>query len=148
MHKFVHLLHEARFRPPDDPLYKVPSKKIALYITLQMVSVVICVAISQTVAAVGFPVLICALIPLRWVVFKRLFTEAELTAMDGLTADNPVVLASFGGRPEGSGGMLAKGAGAAAVVREKEGLRRVESGREYRERHGGVQRQRGGSFHV
>ncbi|KAK6343807.1 hypothetical protein TWF696_007468 [Orbilia brochopaga] len=134
-HKLVHLLSESRFRPPDDPLYKTPSKKIALYIFLQLLSVVICVAISQTVAAVGFPLLICALIPLRWVYFKRWFTEPELSAMDSLTADNPVVLASLGGRPEGTGGMAT-------------GLVRVQSAREYKERHGGVQRQRAGSFHV
>ncbi|KAF3916797.1 hypothetical protein ABW20_dc0108542 [Dactylellina cionopaga] len=134
-HKIVHLLSESRFRPPDDPLHKVPSKKIALYIFLQLISVAICVAISQTVAAVGFPVLICALIPLRWVYFKRWFTETELSAMDALTADNPVVLASFGGRPEGNGGTAT-------------GLARVESAREYKERHGGIQRQRAGSFHV
>ncbi|KAJ6260067.1 hypothetical protein Dda_5713 [Drechslerella dactyloides] len=104
-HKLVHLITESRFRPPDDPLYKVPSKKITLYIILQLLSVVICVAISQTVAAVGFPLLICALIPLRWVYFKRWFAEMELSAMDSLTADSAVVLASLGGRPEGSGGM-------------------------------------------
>ncbi|KAF3123506.1 hypothetical protein TWF703_000718 [Orbilia oligospora] len=136
-HKVVHLLSESRFRPPDDPLHKVPSKKIALYIFLQLISVAICVAISQTVAAVGFPILICVLIPLRWVYFKRWFSESELSSMDALTADNPVVLASFGGRPEGNGGM-STGAG----------LTRVESAREYKERHGGAQRQRAGSFHV
>ncbi|KAF3214619.1 hypothetical protein TWF106_008978 [Orbilia oligospora] len=111
-HKVVHLLSESRFRPPDDPLYK-------------------------TVAAVGFPILICVLIPLRWVYFKRWFSESELSSMDALTADNPVVLASFGGRPEGNGGM-STGAG----------LAKVESAREYKERHGGAQRQRAGSFHV
>ncbi|KAF3317350.1 hypothetical protein TWF173_011002 [Orbilia oligospora] len=136
-HKVVHLLSESRFRPPDDPLHKVPSKKIALYIFLQLISVAICVAISQTVAAVGFPILICVLIPLRWVYFKRWFSESELSSMDALTADNPVVLASFGGRPEGNGGM-STGAG----------LARVESAKEYKERHGGAQRQRAGSFHV
>ncbi|EGX45337.1 hypothetical protein AOL_s00170g44 [Orbilia oligospora ATCC 24927] len=136
-HKVVHLLSESRFRPPDDPLHKVPSKKIALYIFLQLISVAICVAISQTVAAVGFPILICVLIPLRWVYFKKWFSESELSSMDALTADNPVVLASFGGRPEGNGGM-STGAG----------LARVESAKEYKERHGGAQRQRAGSFHV
>jgi boron transporter len=132
--KLIHLVHEPRFRPPDDPLYKVPSRKIGLYLFLQAISVAICVAISQTVAAVGFPILICALIPLRWHVFYKWFSPEELSAMDSLTADNPVVLASLGGRPESEGGM-------------DTGLKKVESRKEYEERHGGAVRQRAGSFH-
>ena len=49
--------------------------------------------------AVGFPVLICALIPLRTTVLPKVFTPRELKVLDDLTADNEIVLASFGGAP-------------------------------------------------
>lgn len=57
-------------------------------------------AISQTIGAIGFPVLIIALVPLRWVLLPRVFTEFELKTLDAPTADAPVVMASMGGRPE------------------------------------------------
>jgi len=62
--------------------------------------VLTCVAISPTIAAIGFPVLICALILLRWLILPRLFSRADLEIMDDLTADNELVLASLGGKPE------------------------------------------------
>lgn len=59
-----------------------------------------CDAISPAIAAIGFPVLICALIPLRWLILPRLFSRGDLEIMDDLTADNELVLASLGGKPE------------------------------------------------
>ena len=47
----------------------------------------------------GFPVLIIALIPLRWNLLPKIFTAKELRAMDAPTAENAVVLASMGGKP-------------------------------------------------
>ena len=61
------------------------------------------VAISQTIAAIGFPVLITALIPLRWMILPRWFTIQELKILDAPTADNDVVLASLGGKPTWKG---------------------------------------------
>lgn len=48
----------------------------------------------------GFPVLIIALIPLRWKILPMMFTAKELSIMDAPTADNEVVLASMGGKPQ------------------------------------------------
>lgn len=48
----------------------------------------------------GFPVLVCVLIPFRWKTMPRWFTVKELEIMDDLTANNEVVLASFGGAPK------------------------------------------------
>lgn len=47
----------------------------------------------------GFPVLIIALIPLRWNLLPKMFSAKELRIMDAPTADNEVVLASMGGMP-------------------------------------------------
>lgn len=48
----------------------------------------------------GFPVLIIALIPLRWKILPMMFTAKELRIMDAPTADSEVVLASMGGKPK------------------------------------------------
>lgn len=83
--------------------------------------VAISIAISQTIAAIGFPVIITALIPLRWIVLPRIFTEQELLVLDGPTADADVVLCSMGGQPERPEVRLA---------REKRGNQGVEGGRQ------------------
>lgn len=50
--------------------------------------------------AIGFPVIIIALIPLRWVILTRIFTVEALDVLDAPTADADVILASFGSQPE------------------------------------------------
>ncbi|KAI5921374.1 HCO3 transporter family-domain-containing protein [Camillea tinctor] len=64
-------------------------------------------AITQTVAAVGFPVVILALIPARALLLPRLFTPAELAALDAPTASaftmESVGGAYGGGEDEGEG---------------------------------------------
>ncbi|KAI9834096.1 MAG: hypothetical protein M1819_003381 [Sarea resinae] len=98
--KLVFLMKEHRFVQPDEPLLRLRKRRIAYFVFWQLLAVACTVAISQTIAAIGFPVLIVALIPLRWVVIPRIFTVEELEIMDSLTATNEVVLASLGGRPE------------------------------------------------
>lgn len=97
--KFWYLNSEKRFIDPKNPLNAVPRSKIWQYIGLQALGVACTVAISQTIAAIGFPVLIIALIPLRTFLMPKWFTEHELVALDALTANNPAVLVSFGGTP-------------------------------------------------
>ncbi|KAF2862728.1 hypothetical protein K470DRAFT_280677 [Piedraia hortae CBS 480.64] len=90
---------ETRFISPSDPRLELKRLRILYYTAWQVVGVVACVAISQTIAAIGFPVIITALIPLRWVVLPKVFSERELEVLDSLTADADVVLESLGGRP-------------------------------------------------
>jgi hypothetical protein len=97
--KALFLISERRFIPASHPLLKIPRRRTALFISIQLIAVAACVAISQTIAAIGFPVLITALIPLRTVLIPRWFTPRELAVLDALTADNPAVLVSFGGTP-------------------------------------------------
>lgn len=99
--KFWYLNSERRFVQPGHPLNKVARKKIWLFIGIQAFAVACTVAISQTIAAIGFPVLITALIPLRTFIMPKWFTEHELSVLDALTANNPAVLVSFGGTPAG-----------------------------------------------
>ena len=98
--KLIYLLKETRFVRSDELLLKVRTKKILLYLLFQGLGIATTVAISQTIAAIGFPVLIIALIPLRWLYLPHLFTAEELRILDAPTATGEAVLASLGGRPE------------------------------------------------
>ncbi|KIV83487.1 hypothetical protein PV11_05508 [Exophiala sideris] len=99
-HKLAFLLRDPKFQRPSDPLNTVKRLQIWHYLLWQFMGFATSVTISQTVAAIGFPVMIVALIPLRWKVLPRLFTRHELEVMDCLTATGPVVLASLGGKPD------------------------------------------------
>ncbi|CAG5137415.1 uncharacterized protein ALTATR162_LOCUS96 [Alternaria atra] len=134
--KSLYLVSEKRFIQRDNPLNRVSRNKIRLFIGLQILGVAATVAISQTIAAIGFPVLIIALIPLRTFLMPKWFTAHELDVLDALTANNPSVLVSFGGTPSGmkAGGPMEGGAGG---PRDEEALSRPHSAR----------RQRAGSIH-
>ncbi|KAK5167957.1 uncharacterized protein LTR77_006524 [Saxophila tyrrhenica] len=94
-----YLFTEKKFVDPGDPRLKIKKSRIALYISFQWFGVLSSVAISQTIAAIGFPVIIVSLIPLRWIIMPRIFTEEELLILDAPTAEAAVVLASMGGQP-------------------------------------------------
>ncbi|PSN67929.1 anion exchange family protein [Corynespora cassiicola Philippines] len=100
LQKLIFLQSESRFVQSTDPLSNIPRRRIILYIALQIFGVAITVAISQTIAAIGFPVLIIGLIPFRTFIMPRWFTGKELEVLDDLTANNKAVLASLGGRPK------------------------------------------------
>lgn len=53
--KTIFLLRENRFIQRDEPLLRVKRRKILLYISCQAIGVAACVAISQTIAAIGIP---------------------------------------------------------------------------------------------
>ncbi|KAL6232118.1 hypothetical protein BDW75DRAFT_247391 [Aspergillus navahoensis] len=97
--KIIFLSRERRFVPQHEKLLYVRKRKIVLYLAFEMVPVAACVAISQTIAAVGFPVLILAMIPFRVWILPRWFSVDELRILDDLTASNSAVLGSLGGKP-------------------------------------------------
>ncbi|GAT27580.1 HCO3- transporter family protein [Aspergillus luchuensis] len=99
LQKIIFLLREDRFIPRNEELLRVPKRKIVFYVMCQVVGVAACVAISQTIAAIGFPILIIGLIPFRVWVMPRWFGAEELGVLDGLTADGEAVLCSLGGPP-------------------------------------------------
>ncbi|KAG8527843.1 uncharacterized protein KY384_006759 [Bacidia gigantensis] len=99
MKKILYLIREERFVQPDEPLRQVPNQKILLYLFWQIFGITATVGVSQTIAGIGFPVLIIALIPLRWKILPKMFKPEELSIMDHLTADSDIVLASMGGKP-------------------------------------------------
>ncbi|KAJ9610976.1 uncharacterized protein PV06_06457 [Exophiala oligosperma] len=99
-HKLAFLFRDPTFQRPSDPLNSVLRRQIWHYLFWQFLGFAASVAISQTIGAIGFPVLIVALIPLRWKILPHLFTCHELEVMDCLTATGDNVLASLGGMPE------------------------------------------------
>lgn len=112
MAKILYLIREPRFVQRSEPLRQIPKSRIAFYLFWQIGGVAVTVGMSQTIAAIGFPVLITALIPLRWKVLPMMFSKEELAVMDAPTADSDVVLASLGGKPrvpEGDGDKVKKG---------------------------------------
>jgi len=96
----IYILTETRFMDPSHPMLKVRKWKVALFLLGQILGVGFSVAISQTIGAIGFPVIIIALIPLRWKIYPYFFTLEELQILDSPTANSDVVLASIGGAPE------------------------------------------------
>ncbi|KAI1491090.1 HCO3 transporter family-domain-containing protein [Biscogniauxia mediterranea] len=71
------------------------------FVALELAAFAATFAITQTVAAVGFPVVILALIPARAALLPRLFTPAELAALDAPTA-SAFTMESVGGAYGGS----------------------------------------------
>ena len=51
--KIIFLLSEDRFIPRDNPLINIRKRKIVYYLAFQLTGVFACVAISQTIAAIG-----------------------------------------------------------------------------------------------
>lgn len=96
----LYCMSEKRFTDPNDPRNTLTKRRIMYYTSFQIIGVAISIAISQTIAAIGFPIIITALIPIRWCILPRIFTEHELMVLDSPTADADVVLCSMGGQPE------------------------------------------------
>ncbi|KAF4617309.1 hypothetical protein D9613_006003 [Agrocybe pediades] len=95
--KILYLIQDRHLTPRDEPLHRVRKSRIMLFLGIQLVGFGATFAITQTIAAIGFPVIIMLLLPLRSLVIPRLpFTAEELAILDGPTA-SPFTMASVGG---------------------------------------------------
>ncbi|KAF6767125.1 Bicarbonate transporter, C-terminal [Kalmanozyma brasiliensis GHG001] len=94
------IFRDRRLSPPDEPLNSIRRSKIALFVGIQWLFAAMCIAISATIAGIGFPVIITLLIPVRYWVVPRWFSPLELKILDAPTADADGVLASLGHEPE------------------------------------------------
>lgn len=84
--KILYFLLDRTLTPPS-PLRKVRKSRILLFVGVQLLGFGIAFGITQTTAAIGFPVVILLLVPLRSVIVPKLpFTEQELAILDGPTA--------------------------------------------------------------
>ncbi|CAL1713512.1 unnamed protein product [Somion occarium] len=95
--KLLYFLRDKALTPADEPLRKVRRSRILLFVAVQLAGFGATMAVTQTIAAIGFPIIILLLVPLRTFVVPRLpFTEEELSILDGPTA-SPFTMESVGG---------------------------------------------------
>ncbi|GJE91934.1 anion exchanging protein [Phanerochaete sordida] len=95
--KLLYFLRDKSLTPEDDPLRKVRKSRILLFVAVQLAAFGATMAVTQTIAAIGFPIIILFLVPIRTVVIPRLpFTAEELNILDGPTASD-FTMESVGG---------------------------------------------------
>ncbi|KAG8952459.1 hypothetical protein FRC04_004519 [Tulasnella sp. 424] len=95
--KFLYLIQDDSLVPLHEPLRKVRPSMIWLFLAIELVGFGATMAITQTIAAIGFPIVIFLLIPIRTHVIPLLpFTLEELAILDGPTA-SPFTMESVGG---------------------------------------------------
>jgi hypothetical protein len=85
--KLLFFFRDDKLIPYDDPLRRVRPSRLAMFVALELVGFAATFAITQTIAAIGFPVVIFLLVPVRMYVIPRMpFTKEELAILDGPTA--------------------------------------------------------------
>ena len=103
--KILFLLRDKELIDQSDPLAKIQRRSaIWLFVLIELVVFGATFAITQTIAAIGFPLIIIASIPFRTWVMPRCFRDEELRALDAPTAGS-FVMESVGGAygADGSG---------------------------------------------
>ncbi|KAJ1593311.1 hypothetical protein NDA11_007181 [Ustilago hordei] len=126
------IFRDRHLSPADEPLNSIRRSKIALFVGIQWLFAAMTIAISATIAGIGFPVIITLLIPLRYWVVPKWFSPLELKVLDAATADADGVLASLGHEPErvtGRGVEIALDTGIAGELYPRKGLDEEEEGR-------------------
>ncbi|KAA6407972.1 MAG: anion exchange family [Lasallia pustulata] len=85
--KMVFLARDAALTTASDPLGRVERRQaVWWFVGLEVVGFAATFAISQTIAAIGFPVLVLALVPVRTFLLPRFFAAEELAVLDEATA--------------------------------------------------------------
>lgn len=116
--KLLFLLRDRQLTPAgpgDAALARLPRRAaVWAFVGLELLGFAVTFAITQTVAAVGFPVFIFLLIPARALLLPRWFTPQELATLDAPVASD-FTMQSVGGTYGGAG------AGAGAGADDKEG---------------------------
>lgn len=85
--KMLYLVRDPRAISPSDPLNNVRKSRIILFILIQLIAFGATFGITQTIAAIGFPVVIVLLVPVRMFIVPHLpFTREELDILDGPVA--------------------------------------------------------------
>ncbi|KAF4271772.1 hypothetical protein CNMCM8057_006828 [Aspergillus fumigatus] len=95
--KLIFLAQDKNFTPPSNPLKRIERRlAIWVFVIIELIGFGATFAITQTIAAIGFPVIILLLIPLPSFVLPYWFTKEELAILDGPTA-SPFTMESVGG---------------------------------------------------
>ncbi|KAH6684315.1 HCO3 transporter family-domain-containing protein [Halenospora varia] len=95
--KILFLCKDASLTPKSEPLKRIRRRKaIWVFVAIQLIGFGATFAITQTIAAVGFPIIILLLIPIRTFVLPKWFEDEELRLLDAPTA-SPFTMISVGG---------------------------------------------------
>lgn len=95
--KILFLCKDRTLTHASDPLQAIERKRaIWLFVALQLVGFGATFAITQSIAAIGFPIIILLLVPVRTFVLPKYFSRAELAVLDAPTA-SPFTMESVGG---------------------------------------------------
>ncbi|KAL8667182.1 MAG: hypothetical protein Q9202_000754 [Teloschistes flavicans] len=95
--KMLHLARERSLTAAAEPLSRIRRKTaIWCFVALELLGFGATFAITQTIAAIGFPVIIILLIPVRTFLLPKYFTREELSILDAPTA-SPFTMESVGG---------------------------------------------------
>lgn len=84
--KLIYILSDASLTPSSEPLLRVSRKSLYLFVGIELLAFSATFAITQTIAAVGFPVFILVLIPIRSKLMPKWFAEEDLEVLDEPTA--------------------------------------------------------------
>lgn len=95
--KLIFLAQDKDFTPASNPLKRLKRRgAIWAFVIIELIGFGATFAITQTIAAIGFPVIILLLIPVRSFLFPLWFTGEELGVLDAPTA-SPFTMESVGG---------------------------------------------------
>jgi hypothetical protein len=95
--KMIFLLRDKEMRQPSTLLSEIDRRRsIWAFVAIQLAGFGATFAITQTIAAIGFPIIILLLIPVRTWILPKFFTPDELRALDAPTA-SPFTMESVGG---------------------------------------------------
>lgn len=95
--KIIYLCRDRTLIPASEPLSQIERKQaIWCFVALELVGFGATFAISQTIAAIGFPIIILLLIPVRTFLLPKYFTSQELSILDAPTAST-FTMESVGG---------------------------------------------------
>lgn len=95
--KLIFLAQDKDFTPGSNPLKRLDRRlAIWVFVLVELVGFGATFAITQTIAAIGFPVIILLLIPFRSFIMPLWFSREELGVLDAPTA-SPFTMESVGG---------------------------------------------------
>ena len=95
--KMLYLCRDRSLTPASDPLSRLHRKQAIWYfVALELIGFGATFAITQTIAAIGFPIIILLLVPVRAFLLPKYFTKQELAILDAPTA-SPFTMESVGG---------------------------------------------------
>ncbi|KAL2051246.1 hypothetical protein ABVK25_008495 [Lepraria finkii] len=95
--KSLYLARDKNLTPTSDPLKRIQRQQAVRYfVALELIGFGATFAITQTIAAIGFPIIILLLVPMRTFLLPKVFTAEELSVLDAPTA-SPFTMESVGG---------------------------------------------------